>query len=335
MNSAMASPFQNPIILTQNRLLDSLDSPKLRLDLYRSLLARRIATAEAKRSALKVPPPRGLRLRLPRKPFHSTPELFFQEAGETRFSLPTETLTIGPSEAALIPAGMPHGESWTGPFFLNVIVMFQAESFSVHLGYLKGGKGPLRCGPIDRFASPHRFALVRYLEDISHETGAGKAAERFRYGLYIALLSRLLEGVEADLSPQSSTGPEDLLWTRCQEMIAVYFTKMDFSVTWMARELGCSPDHLSRRFRARTGRRLIEAVHHRRIDHARHLLRESDMNSAEIAWACGFSHPSHFNRVFKALSGITPRDFRNAGANPRSEKTDRSGASRSIASPPA
>lgn len=311
----MSASSPKPIKLTQNRLAEWLVSPPARLALYQSILEQRARSARAGRFTLKVPRLRGLRLRMAGKPFHASPELFFQEVGRTRFLLPSQTVVVAPREVALMPAGMPHGEQWSGPLFLNIIVMFQPESFSLHLGYFEGGKGPLRCGPIDLFPSPGRFAMVRYAEEIADESSSSRVEACLRHGLYLALLSRLLKGIAAANSPRTGSRGE-LLWVRCQEMIDVHFARLDFSVTRLAWELKCSPDHLSRRFRAQTGRRLIEAVHRRRVDHACHLLRESTMNVAEIAWACGFTRPSHFNRVFKGIMGATPRVFRHEGAKP-------------------
>ncbi len=94
------------------------------------------------------------------------------------------------------------------------------------------------------------------------------------------------------------------------ELIDVHFTRMDFSVLWLARELGCSADHLSRLFRRQAGLRLIHFVHRKRAEYAMHLLREADMNIAETAWACGFSQASYFNRVFRLQTGLTPVRFR-------------------------
>ena len=260
---------------------------------------------------LKVPRLRGLRLRLPGKPFHDTPEIFFQEGGQTHFELPHETLAVGPGEVMLVPARMPHGEQWSGQRFLNLIVMFQVESVSLHLGYREDGGGSLRCGPIDRLDSVDRFATIRYVAEIAEVSGEDPTSKRLRLGLYVSLLARLIQGVCAsDLTQLHRYDRID----RCKEMIAVHACKLDFSVAWLARELGCSPDHISRRFRENTGSRIMEAVHWRRIEHARQLLCTSDMNVAEIAWTCGFSQPSYFNRVFKALNGMTPKAFRRGAA---------------------
>ena len=301
------SSDSNPVILIQNRHHQILSQTDERLELYRLLLQRRLDHAEEDMARFKVPRLRGRRLRLPGKPFHDTPEIFFQEGGRTHFEFPQETLPAGPGGVMLVPARMPHGERWSGQRFLNLIVMFQVESVSLHLGYLEHGGGSLRCGPIDRFDSVDRFATIRYAEEMTEVSGKDPTSQRLKLGLYVSLLARLIQGVCAsDLTQPHRYDRID----HCKEMIAVHACKLDFSVAWLAQELGCSPDHLSRRFRGHTGTRIMEAVHWRRIDHARHLLCTSDMNMAEIAWTCGFSQPSYFNRVFKALTGTTPKAFR-------------------------
>ena len=302
----MATADKKPFVLAQNRLAILLGSAPARLRFYRQVLDRRLAETERYRDArLQVPRSRGLRLMLPGKPFHATPELFFQERGTTRFALPHENLTTGPRQAALIPAGMPHGERWTGVDFLNVIMMFYADGFSLHLGRLVDGT--LRSGSFDRFPSTARANLIGYLEEMARtgEDGAGRAIRR---GLYLAFLARLREGLERGARAEERSHP---LLRRCLELIDIHFTRMDFSVVWLARELDCSPDHLSRLFRREAGQRLIQFIHQKRTDYACRLLREADMNVAETAWACGFSQPSYFNRIFRAYAGLTPQQHRN------------------------
>lgn len=51
-------------------------------------------------------------------------------------------------------------------------------------------------------------------------------------------------------------------------------------------------------------------IHELRIKEAKQLLRETDTNVAEIAYKLGYATPSHFNREFKSLEGITPTAFR-------------------------
>jgi len=317
-------PIRNtkPSSLAQNRLGELWASRSRRIELYREILERRAEEAEAGRGGFKIPRLRGLRMRLPGKPFHPWPEFFFQEGGATRFELPSQTISSVPGEAVLIPIGMPHGESWRGLDFLNLIVMFQATTFSCHLGCLADGRGPLKQSPVDRFASEHRLATLRYAEELA-AAGPDPVADRLRRGLYLALLSRLLEGIARGAEPGRPR--QHLLLDRCLEFIDIHYTRLDFSVVWLARELGCSADYLSRLFRRSTGCRLIETIHRRRIEQAMRLLQEGDMNIAETAWACGFTQPSYFNRIFREATGLTPLAYRSGakGASPPVEKVPR------------
>src|SRR5258708_1678197 len=117
-------PDLKPLILIQSRHHPILSQTKERLDHYRAILQRRLDHAERDAPRLKTPRLRGMRLRLPGKPFHSTPEIFFQEGGRTRFELPHQKLTAGPGDALVIPAWIPHGELWSGDDFLNLILVF-------------------------------------------------------------------------------------------------------------------------------------------------------------------------------------------------------------------
>jgi AraC-like DNA-binding protein len=46
-----------------------------------------------------------------------------------------------------------------------------------------------------------------------------------------------------------------------------------------------------------------------RINEAQRLLKETELNVSEIAFKVGFSSPSNFNRVFKAITGENPTEF--------------------------
>jgi AraC-like DNA-binding protein len=269
-----ASP--KPIILSQNRLRELLDSREERVALYAEVLERRIAETARGDTKLRVPASRGLRRRLAGKPFHGDPEFFFQEGGALAFELPEEAFTLRAGEAGLIPTGLPHGERWSGRFF-NVIFMVQPDGFSLHVGYLDGGP---KCGPADRFIGPTE-TLVRYAEELAASAGGAPTGEGLRQGLMLAFMCRLRESLDRD-TPAPAVGAP--LLRRCQELMDTHYARLDFSVEWLAANLGCSPDHLSRVFRRRTGRRLIESMHDLRIERACRLLRGSPMGVAEVAW---------------------------------------------------
>lgn len=63
-------------------------------------------------------------------------------------------------------------------------------------------------------------------------------------------------------------------------------------------------------FRRRTGKTYLNFVQELRVSHACKLLLEKDSPITDICYASGFTNLSHFNRVFKKITGHTPRDYR-------------------------
>jgi AraC family transcriptional regulator len=71
-----------------------------------------------------------------------------------------------------------------------------------------------------------------------------------------------------------------------------------------------SPHHFSEQFRRSLGMSPHRYVIERRIEHAKRMLRDSRVGILEIALATGFADQSHFTKMFRMSSGITPRAFR-------------------------
>lgn len=81
----------------------------------------------------------------------------------------------------------------------------------------------------------------------------------------------------------------------------------------IARAAGVGPRHLDRLFAAEQGTTFGAAYRALRLDHARRLLRQSPLSLAQIAYATGFSSPSHFSRAFRERHGTSPGAWRANG----------------------
>jgi len=78
----------------------------------------------------------------------------------------------------------------------------------------------------------------------------------------------------------------------------------------VSRAAGMSPAAFSRYFKRLTGRNLTHFIGELRISQACKLLRETDLGIAEVAYEVGFGSLSNFNRLFKELKGLSPREWK-------------------------
>jgi AraC-like DNA-binding protein len=84
-------------------------------------------------------------------------------------------------------------------------------------------------------------------------------------------------------------------------------------VSEIAREAGVSPGHLTRLFRAATGRTVIDALQERRAERARHLLTYSDLPVKAVAAQVGIEDLNLFNKTVRRRCGASPRAIRAQG----------------------
>jgi AraC family transcriptional regulator len=89
------------------------------------------------------------------------------------------------------------------------------------------------------------------------------------------------------------------------------------TVAQLARLAGVSHNHLTRLFQAETANTVVGYIRHRRLERARHLLRESTLSIPAIAAAVGIRDLQAFNKACRRELGASPRAVR-AGWNSRS-----------------
>lgn len=78
----------------------------------------------------------------------------------------------------------------------------------------------------------------------------------------------------------------------------------------LARELGISESILSKIVNLHFNKPVPQLLNEKRVMDAKHLLQGTDMDITAIAQEAGFNSIPTFNRVFKAVEGISPSEYR-------------------------
>lgn len=169
--------------------------------------------------------------------------------------------------------------------------------------------------PAFRFAFEDEFARSCVEILVSHARNAGTSNFPYVHAVTRALILHVMEAFRRDRHPQIQA------WDKLDDTGVKLDSMLDFiesrlgeplSLDELADRVAVSRAHFVRRFRAVTGVSPHRYLTMRRIEKAKHLLRESSMSLGQIALSVGFSSQSHFTQVFHSESGFTPSQFRSA-----------------------
>ena len=80
--------------------------------------------------------------------------------------------------------------------------------------------------------------------------------------------------------------------------------------TDFANRLSVHTNHLNRSVKTITGKTTSDLITNRIITEAKALIKFSDWDIAEIAYALGFEYTTHFNNYFRRETGLTPKSLR-------------------------
>lgn len=109
---------------------------------------------------------------------------------------------------------------------------------------------------------------------------------------------KLLQGKQAHLLVERC---ENLIFSRLHEKI---------TVKELADTLSVNPDYLSRLFHEQRGITVVDFIQREKIALARNLLIYSEYTLEKISYYLGFSSQSHFGKVFKRITQMSPGNYR-------------------------
>jgi AraC-like DNA-binding protein len=95
------------------------------------------------------------------------------------------------------------------------------------------------------------------------------------------------------------------------DFIHQHFTDPELSLAQITKHTEVSQRFISDTISEKFDCNFKTYVNQIRINEAKRLLKETQLNISEVAYKVGFSSPGSFNRVFKNLTGQTPTDFQN------------------------
>lgn len=124
-----------------------------------------------------------------------------------------------------------------------------------------------------------------------------------------------LIGRYASLNPEGkpetpTEKQEDAFLKKLRAIVDAHLDREDFGIGELCRELGVSRTQLHRKLKALTNKSTSQVIRMIRMQEAKKLLLNENMNISEIAYAVGYGNPSHFTQEFTKEFGEAPSFFR-------------------------
>jgi AraC-like DNA-binding protein/mannose-6-phosphate isomerase-like protein (cupin superfamily) len=247
---------------------------------------------------------------MPRPHSHPSIELYYLADGERVYFVDSQVVTVHKGELIMIAAHEIHATASSEVAeFERILVNYDPSILPQalqQLDLLHTGRKFRVFSLSLRDQSEVERLLHRILDEFRQEKAYFEIGCLSLFAELVILLERS-EHVALTATPSRYS-----LHNRVSE-IATYLRehyRNSLTLEDTAKHFYMSSSYLSRIFHRLTGFHFREYIIHIRVCEAQRLLTVSRQKIQEIALAVGFEHLSHFNKVFKKATGLTPLQYR-------------------------
>lgn len=223
---------------------------------------------------------------------HTSYEVIFVEKGLMEVEINGQKFDVTEGHGALILPNQPHS-LFTPEFSRCWLIIFSADYVPELHSIISGGKRFHPVIPLDVQSAFER--LSRYEEN----------PLRIRSVLY-ELAANYCDGQPM---PELKIENESVL-NRMVEYISQHFLE-NLTLKELSHELGYSYRYMSKIVNRFFKLPFPQIVNRYRVNYACRLLSSPQTAITDVALQCGFGSMRNFNRYFKEILGVTPREFRN------------------------
>lgn len=112
----------------------------------------------------------------------------------------------------------------------------------------------------------------------------------------------------AEQEEKAGDSVQQIVWQAVDYIQKHYFEPLTLST--LAEKFNVESTYFSRMFRKETGENIMQYIAKMRIENAKEYMRRGNMNLTEIAFVVGYDDYTYFNKVFRKVEGISPREYR-------------------------
>jgi AraC-like DNA-binding protein len=255
---------------------------------------------------------------------HPFVEICICLAGQAEIWLSQQATTVNAGEILLIPPGVQHSSAalhcimirpekaysklmWVSILPCGAVIGLCESALGAH-------RGTKRRLFFERNVSPSILRLLQEFDrddDLAPLMAKGHLIEAFAWICRGQDMPFDAESVDSIRLPESPPSTEDSAVGRAKHFLhQEYHTRLDLNT--VARAAFMHKPRLCREFKKSTGLTISEYLTQLRVESSKRLL-QTGLRISVIAELVGFDDPYYFSRVFKKITGISPKEYQSHG----------------------
>lgn len=147
---------------------------------------------------------------------------------------------------------------------------------------------------------------IRELEEL--EQMMDKGIERLDAEVVCEHLDGMLEVLSEEKKSELTGNIKDVVREAVAYIDKNYFEEL--TLASLAEKYCVESTYFSRIFKQETGENLMLYITGKRMEKAKEIIRNADISMAEVAFMVGYDDYTYFSKVFKKMTGMSPRDYR-------------------------
>jgi len=235
--------------------------------------------------------------------YHNDIEIFLVTKGTAVIGINTETIELREGDAAYIAGGDIHYYSATPDGCDSLMLIISSDLLDFEI------KNELESVIV-------RKGVIADIKSLMQAVFRENTDKKNGYELfcknYIGLIASGILREKERLLPVDKPAGHRISMKRFRNVLEYIDNNCENPITLeeISELMHYSRWYFSKIFKRLTGTSFIKYINQQRIDRAKQMIKETDMNITNISVACGFESIRTFNREFKAICKKTPKEYR-------------------------
>ncbi|SFL07876.1 AraC family transcriptional regulator [Halanaerobium salsuginis] len=252
------------------------------------------------------------------KHYHEQYEIYYLLTGERNYFIDKRSYHVKKGDLILIDKNILHKTTTINkknPAHERILLQFEENSFNnlksemktaQLFSIFKANKSVLNLNPEQQLWLEEKLFLL-----LNEKYQNNKAEHKLSLLIKFIEILIFIKRIAGSLVKENIIHPDQKHENISQ--IATYISQNfteKLSLTRLAKQFNYSPAYLSRAFKEVTGFNFVEYKNNVRIKEAGKLLQQTQLSITEIASQVGYNNITHFGRIFKSYTKLSPLEYR-------------------------